>query len=172
MIRHLFLILLVITGGIGASQLPSFARAYEQRLGGALGEVQKMVDAFALQASAEGLDFQQLAERHRQSGDTAVRGTADRMTALADRRGVLAEQKRMLDAAPTSFDKLVSIARFGDGELVRDTLSTYEISATLDPAFGAAGVGLGWLIYGAAGSLFGRRRRSTPGGLVRRRLPK
>lgn len=169
MIRHLFLILLVIAGGIGASQLPSFARAYEQRLGGALGEVQKLVDAFSQQAAAEGLDFEELAARHRQSSDTAVRGTADRMAALADRRAWLADQKRRLDAAPTSLDKLVSIARFGDGELVRDTLSTYEISATVDPVFGTAGVAAGWLIYGAIGGLFRRRsRRSTPGGLIRR----
>lgn len=168
MIRHLFLILLVITGGIGASQLPSFARAYEQRLGGALGEVQKMVDAFALQASAEGLDYAELASRHRQSDDAAVRATADRMNALADRRRWLAEQQARIGAAPTGFDKLVAIAGFGDGEMIRDTLSAYQITATVDPMFGVAGVGLGWLVYGLAGSLFNRRRRSTPGGLIRR----
>lgn len=169
MIRHLFLILLVITGGIGASQLPNFARAYEQRLGGALGEVQKLVDAFTLQASAEGIDYDELAARHRQSADAAVRATADRMNALADRRQWLAEQQARIGKAPSSFDKLVAIASFGDGEMIRDTLSAYEITATLDPLFGLAGVGLGWMVYGLAGSLFSRRRRPTPAGFVRRR---
>ncbi len=169
MIRHLFLILFVIAGGIGASQLPSFARAYEQRLGGALGETQKLVDGFNAQAQAEGLDFQALVERHRASSDSAVRGTADRMTALETRRNALAAEAQALASATGSIDKLVIIATRGDNELLRDTFSDFEITATLDPAFGAAGVGIGWLLYGLLAGLIGRRgRRATPGGYVRR----
>ncbi len=169
MIRHLFLILFVIAGGIGASQLPNFARAYEQRLGGALGEVQKMVDGFTFQAQAEGLDFDGLVERHRNASDAALRGTADRMTALAQRRELLQAQIKALSAAPTSFDKLTAIATNGDQELVRETLANYEITATVDPIFGLAGVGIGWAFYGLLGGLLvRRRRRTTPGGFVRR----
>jgi Sec-independent protein translocase protein TatA len=169
MIRHLFLILLVIAGGIGASQLPSFARAYEQRLGGALGEVQKLVDSFTTQAQAEGLDFDTLVERHRASPDVAIRATADRMTALSARRNALASEATALAAAPTSVDKLAVIATKGDNELLRDTFDTFEITATVDPAFGLAGVGIGWLIYGLVAGLFNRRsRRMTPGGLIKR----
>ncbi|PWR23574.1 DUF2937 family protein [Zavarzinia compransoris] len=168
MIRHLFLILFVIAGGIGASQLPNFARAYEQRLGGALGEVQKLVDAFATQAAAEGLTFNELAERHRQSSDSAVRGTADRMLALETRRKSLAAEMTVLSATTDSFGKVVTVATGSDRELLRDTLSTYEITATLDPMFGLGGVGFGWALYGLLGLVFRRRKRATPGGFVRR----
>lgn len=169
MIRHLFLILFVIAGGIGASQLPSFARAYEQRLGGALGEVQKLVDSFGIQAQAEGMDFAALVARHRASPDAAIRATADRMTALESRRRSLAAEAAALAGATTSVDKLIVVATQGDSELLRDTFQTFEITATLDPAFGAAGVGIGWLIYGAFAGLIGRRsRRATAGGFIRR----
>lgn len=168
MIRHLFLILFVITGGIGASQLPNFARAYEQRLGGALGEVQKLVDAFSTQAAAEGLTFAELAERHRASSDSAVRGTADRMVALETRRKALAAEMIRLSGTANSLDKVVAVATNADRELLRDTLSTYEITATLDPMFGLGGVGAGWALFGLLGLLFRPRKKTTPGGFVRR----
>lgn len=168
MIRHLFLIIFVIAGGVGASQLPNFVRAYEQRLGGALGEVQKLVDAFTVQAQDEGLSFEELVARHRESDDSAVRGTADRMTALAMRRGQLTAEMAALSAAPGSFDKMVVMAQGSDSELLRDTLSAYEITATMDPLFGGAGVLTGWGLFGIFGAMFRRRdkrgRRMPPGG--------
>ena len=148
MIRHLFLIIFVLAGGIGASQVPNFIRAYEQRLGGALGEVQKLVDAFTVQAAAEGLTFDQLATRHRESPDSAVRGTADRMVALDMRRNQLAAEMAAFAEAPGSIDKLWVMTEGADNELLRDTLSAYEITATLDPAFGGAGVLIGWGLFG------------------------
>ncbi|MCF4164709.1 DUF2937 family protein [Zavarzinia compransoris] len=159
MIRHLFLIIFVLAGGIGASQVPNFVRAYEQRLGGALGEVQKLVDAFTVQAEAEGLSFDQLAARHRDSGDSAVRGTADRMVALEMRRDQLAAEMAALSAAPGGIDKLWVMTQGADSELLRDTLSAYEVTATLDPIFGGAGVLGGWALFGAFAALFRPRRR-------------
>lgn len=159
-IRHLLFIILIVGGGIGASQLPNFARAYEQRVGGALDETIRLIAGFTAQAKAEGLDYQGLAERHRQSSDPAVRGTADRMAILTRRYVDLDAEAKALAAAPDSAGKLLLIGERGDTDMLKATLDDFQVTATVDPLFGAGGVVLGWLIYGL-GVLLGRPRRRT-----------
>lgn len=160
-LRHLLFIILIVGGGIGASQLPSFARAYEQRVGGALDETIRLIAGFTAQAKAEGLDYQGLAERHRQSNDAAVRGTADRMAALTRRYVELDGEAKALAAAPDSVAKLLRIAQRGDTDLIKATLDSFEVTTTIDPVFGAGGVALGWLIYGLGLALARPRRRTV-----------
>lgn len=158
--RHLLLIILIVGGGVGASQLPNFARAYEQRVGGALDETIRLIAGFAAQAKAQGLDYQGLAERHRQSTDAAVRGTADRMAALTRRYVELDAEAKSLAAAPDAAAKLLLIGERRDADMITATLNDFQVTATLDPIFGAGGVVLGWLIYGL-GALAVRPRRRT-----------
>jgi hypothetical protein len=157
MLREITAILLAVLIGFATSQVPRFIQEYEQRLGGALQEAARQLDEFRRNADAAGLPFNDYVGRHLDSPDAALRATGrtiqNTVVRVADLRG----QVQQL-AEASKFAKPPVLARSYDGSLLRATWDRFAVTATFDPAFGALGLFLGWLLNALIWGLMSRRR--------------
>jgi hypothetical protein len=139
------------------AQVPRFIQEYEQRLGGALQEATRQLDEFRRNAEAAGLSFNEYQARHLDSPDTALRATGRTIQGSVARVADLREQlQRLADA--TKFVKPVVLARTYDASLLGATWQLFAVTATFDPAFGAIGLAIGWLLNVLLWALVPRRR--------------
>lgn len=145
LLRDLTLLLLVLGGAVGFSQVPRFVQEYEQRLGGALQEVRRQVEGYRLLAARQGTDVAGLRERLAGSGDAAVAGMGRLVALEVARADELAEEAQALAGAGRLWRPLV-LLRVHDPELVRATWAMYRCTLTLDLAFAALGALMGLLL--------------------------
>lgn len=149
--------------GVVASQLPEFAQQYRQRLGGALDELTALVDQFASESRATGLDPKGAVAQLEASGDQLVRERGRSMEQTMARREKLADQKaRMQEAGP--FARLVAFAQSYDPGIARRAWGDYEPAVpTTGEGFATAGAGAlaGYGLMRLLGAPFRRRRRET-----------
>ena len=68
----LTLIIAILVGAIGGSQIPRFVQEYEQRLGGALQELTRQLAEYRRVADTAGLSFADYLDRLRSSTDLSV----------------------------------------------------------------------------------------------------
>ena len=152
-------------GGIVASQGPEFAQQYRQRLGGAVDELDRVVQRFDNDARANGQTREAALERLRSDRDDLVRRQADAMRANAERLDRLrGQQQALAEAGP--FGRLFVTVRHADADLARATYQDFEPAMPVTSegfVAGAVGFVLGWLLARLIAlplrALFFRRRR-------------
>lgn len=145
LLRDVTLVLLVLAGTLGFSQVPGFVQEYEQRLGGALQEARRQVERFALLAAQEGITPEALAERLRGSDDPTMAGLGRTMSEQAARAAALEAQAEALANSGRLWRPLVLLRRH-DAELLAATWAKYRFTLTLDPAFAAIGAIVGLVL--------------------------
>lgn len=153
----------VLATAVTTSQLPEFAQQYRQRLGGAVDELQSIVQRFDADALTAGMDRAQALKHHMTNADAFFKDRGLAMQHTISRFDRLALQsKNMADA--DSLTRLVSFASSVDRDLARATLNAYEpaIPVTTEGGILAAlGGYLGWLLA---------RMLGTPKRMLDRRL--
>jgi hypothetical protein len=157
MLHEMTAIALAVLVGFAVSQVPRFVQEYEQRLGGAFQEASRQLDEFRRNAETAGLSFNEYVGRHLDSADPAMRATGRTIQNSVLRVADLREQAQRIQGA-SKFVKPFELTRSYDTNLLRATWDRFAITATFDPAFGAIGLVLGWLLNGLLWLLVPRRR--------------
>lgn len=143
--RDLTLLVLVLGGAIGFSQVPRFVQEYEQRLGGALQEAQRQLARFDALALGQGVPLAALGRRLEESADPAVAGMGRVVREQAGRVTALMQQADAL-AGASRFLKPLILLQHHDAELLAATWAKYEYTLTLDIGFAALGALVGLLL--------------------------
>jgi hypothetical protein len=159
-------------GAVTASQVPEFAQQYRQRLGGAIDELQRVVQRFDADAGANGQNRDGAITRLKENSDNLVSRQGDAMRANIERLDRLQRHRQdYLTAGP--FQRLALLVRDADLDLMESTYRDFEpaVPATSEGAV-AGGVGMvaAWGLTLLIASLFGRMRRFGRRGIDRRRL--
>jgi hypothetical protein len=157
-LQELSLVIVVLAGAIGGSQVPRFVQEYEQRLGGASQEAGRQLAAYRRVAEATGQPFADYLRRLSGNEDPSVAATGRTIAATEVRATGLGAQAEALERASRLLKPLVLLRRH-DPELLRATWARFEPTLTLDPGFAALGVLLGWLLNALLWGLARRRRR-------------
>lgn len=166
MLRDLCLILVVLVGLTGGSQVSSFVDAYAQRLGGAVDELDRQVAAHRAEAAALNLTLEAYLERHRTNADPAIRGSGRTLTAMVVRLSELQTARVALESAGPWSRPAVAMAP-ADRDLLANAYADWRPGLTIDPRWGAVGAVLAWMLFWAVSTLLvygfrGPRRRETP----------
>ena len=167
MLRDLVFLVFVLGGAVAGSQVPVFVDAYTQRLGGALDEARATLASFERAAASAGIGFDDYRRRLNASEDIAFRKTGEAVDRLAERVALLDAIERELTAAGPWRRPWV-VARSHDRLILERAYEQWSPSLSIDPRWGAVGLGLGWLIHAAAAGCAGLlerrlRRRQWPG---------
>ena len=159
--RRLPLVLFALVFAIAFSQVPVFVQEYEQRLGGAIDELARVIDRDRENAQAVGLSLNAFLQKHELSTDEAFHRTGEAMRERIDRHARLSQSAAALDAAP-AWKKPLLVAESPDREIVRGAWERFRPTLALDPVFGLAGLVLALLLrdLGVAlgRALFGKRK--------------
>ena len=151
--------------GIVASQVPEYAQQYRQRLGGAIDELNALIERFETEAAQSGMDQQQGISHLQQSDDRFVQQRGDQMRDTIMRRDRLEKQAEdFAKAGPVG--RVLVLAEDFDPKIAARAYQAYE------PAVPTTSEGL---IAGIIGFVFGggllhllawpirrRRRRAEP----------
>lgn len=121
------------------SQVPVFVQEYEQRLGGALDELARVIERDVANARAMNLDLNTFLQKHELSGDEAFQRTGQAMRDRLVRRDALAAQAAALDAAPI-WKKPLLVGQNADRDILTRTWEKFHPTLTLDPMFGGVGL--------------------------------
>ena len=154
-------LLIALAAGLAASQVPEFAQQYRQRLGGAVDELARVIDAFNSDAVASGTNQAGGLAIMARNDEPLVRAQAVSMAQTIIRYARLRDQQAAL-ASDLPFVRLMAFVRNFDRSLVESTLRTYEpaVPATAEGVVFAVVGFLGvYLILGFLGFLFRPRRR-------------
>ena len=156
--RDLTLVILVLAGTVGFSQVPRFVQEYEQRLGGALQEARRQLGQYEGLAQRERVPLELFWRRLSENAVPSVAGVGEVIRGQAERAATLAEQADAM-AAASRLEKPWVLLRGHDDELLAATWSKYEYTLTLEPAFAALGALAGLLLNAAFWGLLGLMRR-------------
>jgi hypothetical protein len=156
-----------LVGGVVASQGPEFAQQYRQRLGGAIDELQRVIQRFDTDAGANGQSRTGAIDRLRGSRDNLVSRQGDAMRANVERLERLQRHRQdFADAGP--FDRLLIMLRDADFDVAEATYRDFEpaVPATQEGVVATGGgLVIGWgltlLIVGFFRRLFRLGRRAT-----------
>ena len=107
------------------SQLPEFAQQYRQRLGGAIEELQRIVQRFDTEAGASGLARDRALGLMQMSPDDFVRRRGISEAATMARLERLQRHREVL-LADGPLHRFVSFLRYGDAQLTDRTLRDFE----------------------------------------------
>ena len=157
-------VIFAAAGALVGSQFPEFAQQYRQRIGGALQELNAIVEDFDRDVAQNNLTRETALERFDETGDPFLRDRRVSMTSTLSRYEHLFEQKVRLEAAPALMRPVVVLSR-PDGELVQGAWQDFQPGIPTTPA-GFVWAALGFFLLGGVVSLlrqvFGmaRRRRS------------
>jgi len=154
-LRDLGLIVAVILGLTGGSQVPAFVDAYAQRLGGAVDELSNQVAGHRAEAATQNLTLEAYLERHRRNADPAIQGSGRRLGAMVDRLRTLEATRRALAEAGPWSRPVVAFAH-GDVQILANAYADWRPVLAVDPRWGGLGAMLGWLLHGAVAALLGR----------------
>lgn len=159
-LRRLIFAVSLLLGGL-ASQLPEFAQQYRQRLGGAIDELQRIVQQFDRDAASENLDRRAALDRLQANADPlAVRRATDMRETIARENRLSHQQQAMREAG--AFGRLAVFARDFDSGIARRAWGDFEpaLPATVEGVLiGAAGFLFGGGLLRLLAVPFGRRRR-------------
>ncbi len=157
----MFLRVLTLAGGLvgaaGLSQFPEFSQQYVQRLGGAVDELSRFVDAFDADAAGLGLSrAAALAELEAGSAMGAAR--AETVGRVIARHARLSQDLQALQAAGP-FTRLHRAGHLGDPEIAAKVWRAYRPALPLrfeGVVFAGAGFLCGLAVVGALGGLMRR----------------
>ncbi|MGO4707411.1 DUF2937 family protein [Microvirga sp. 2MCAF38] len=114
----------LIGAGI-ASQGPEFSQQYRQRLGGAVDELNRIIDHFDQNAASHGEARDQSIARLRNNPDKLVSEQGEAMQANVERLGNLDAQRRAM-AQAGSFSRIFVMVREGDVDVMRAAYADFE----------------------------------------------
>lgn len=114
-----------ILGGIAASQGPEYSQQYRQRLGGAIDELQRVIEKFNTDAQANGETQESAIARLRSNPDdlvnrqgVAIQGNVERLGRLRTHR------EAMMQAGP--FARIALMLRDGDLDVMEAAYRDFE----------------------------------------------
>jgi hypothetical protein len=148
-----------------ASQLPEYAQQYRQRLGGAIGELNALIERFNSEAAQSGMNEEQGITHLQQSDDRFVQQRGDQMRDTIMRRDRLERQAQdFAKAGPVG--RMLVLAEDFDPKIAAPAYQAYEPAVpTTSEGLIAAVIGFifgGGLIHLIAWPLRRRRlRRET-----------
>ncbi|MDG2284340.1 MAG: DUF2937 family protein [Alphaproteobacteria bacterium] len=145
-LRDIFLIGFTLAGLFAACQVPGYVQEYEQRLGGARDEVTRLLGKFTAIAAGAGTDLAAYTVKLTDTDDPSISATGREIMTLSEREAAMAAHAEA-SALSSRFMKPVVVAQAGDREIMAATWKAYRHTLTLDPEFGAIGLGVGWLVY-------------------------
>ena len=157
---------LALAGGGLVWQLPEFAQQYRQRLGGALGEIQRIVSDFDKDAQRSNLSREEALALYGRSAEPFIRDRGLSMSAVLERHEALKSQVEALEGAGPLFAPMVVLSA-PDNELVDDTWAAFAPALPLGFAgifYALCGFAVVGGMAGAISSLIGRRRRAAASG--------
>ena len=96
----IFPVLLGLIGGALGSQLPEFSQQYRQRLGGALGEIERIVTEFDRDATGSGLSRDQALAQYATANNEFLNAQGKSVTSTLARRDKLQKQSEAIEQAP------------------------------------------------------------------------
>jgi hypothetical protein len=148
-----------------ASQLPEYAQQYRQRLGGAIDELNTLIERFNAEAAQSGLNEDQGITRLQQSDDRFVQQRGDQMRDTIARRDRLERQAQdFAKAGPVG--RVLVLAEDFDPKIAARAYQAYEPAVpTTSEGLIAAVIGFifgGGLIHLVAWPIRRRRRRAEP----------
>lgn len=150
--------------GFLLSQLPEFAQQYRQRLGGAVDELQRIVQQFDEDSLRSGYDRAAALRVMSANPERLIRDQAGRMNDTLSRYARLREQEEAFRSGGP-FVRLVSFVQNFDRPLVERTYDAFEpaVPVTAEGVLLAGGGFVaGYSIVLIVAALFrGRRRRTT-----------
>ena len=151
-----------------ASQLPEYAQQYRQRLGGAIDELNALIERFDAEAAQSGMDKEQGITHLQQSDDRFVQQRGDQMRDTIMRRDRLARQSDdFAKAGPVG--RMLVLAEDFDPKIAARAYQAYEPAVpTTSEGLIAAVVGFligGGLIHLIAWPVRRRRLRRAPVGV-------
>ena len=152
---------------VAASQLPEYAQQYRQRLGGAIDELNALIERFDAEAAQSGMDEEQGITHLQQSDDRFVQQRGDQMRDAIMRRDRLARQSDdFAKAGPVG--RMLVLAEDFDPKIAARAYQAYEPAVpTTSEGLIAAVIGFvigGGLIHLIAWPVRRRRLRRAPVG--------
>lgn len=160
LLRDLSLLVFILSGAIGGSQVPQFVQQYVQRLGGALQIAQEYIGKYEPLAQDDGLAVGEFARQLAESTDPRVAGLGQAVQAQVERTMMLEEHAKLLAAAGPLVQPW-ELVRHHDAELLAGTWRDFRYTLTLDPAFAAVGTLWGLILNTVLWSILGRLGRSA-----------
>jgi hypothetical protein len=149
----------VIAAGLG-SQLPEFSQQYRQRLGGALGELDRVLAEFDRDAASSGLSRDQAMDEYSAAASAFLKNRGKSVTATLARRDALQKQSIAIEQAPPLMRPL-EVLRAPDQAIMDGAWKQYEpaIPVTAQAVvWGGLSAFAAWL-FGSIVILPFRRRR-------------
>ena len=145
--------------GLTLSQAPEFAQQYRQRLGGALDELEAIVQRFTADARRQGLEPQAAIGRLETNPDPLARDRGADMRIVVDRRDRLARQMTAFESGGP-FARLAELVVDFDPDLAAGAWKAFEpaIPVTLEDAV-AAGAGVLAGLFASEATRVGWKRR-------------
>jgi hypothetical protein len=134
-------------GAIAGAQLPEVMQQYQQRLGGAIDEVEAIVDRFDSDAAANSLSRADALTALRSSADDLVRRRGVDMELSISRLARLRQQRDEMRG--DYFSRAIRFLGQADGAILEQTLKDYQpaVPTTAEGIFSAlAGFVAGWWI--------------------------
>ncbi|MHA7876246.1 DUF2937 family protein [Roseivivax sp.] len=145
-----------LAGAAGLSQFPEFSQQYQQRLGGAVDELSRVVAEFDADAAAYGLSREAALAQLATGGDFGA-GRAETMRATVARYDRLRADLAALEAAGP-FARARMATRLTDREIAARTFQAYKPALPLTPQ-GLSFALAGFAFFGGLAGLAGRMAR-------------
>ena len=144
MFARRFAVAIAVLAGLIGSQAPEFAQQYRQRLGGALGELNRIISEFDGEAQRQNLTPAEGLTRLEDNDDPLARRRGEDMAETMERAKRLTTQLESMNSdGPLA--RLYILARDFDPDIARSTLDNYEPAAPLTlGALTAAGLAAFW----------------------------
>ncbi|MBR9894454.1 DUF2937 family protein [bacterium] len=161
-----------LAGAAGFSQFPEFTQQYVQRLGGAVDELARSVEAFDGDAAALGLD-REAALAQLATGGAFGAARAETMRETLTRHARLSGDLAALEGK-SALSRVPLVAHFADPEIAERTWQAYRpgVPMTAEGAiFAGSGFVSGWLAVAFLLSLLSLPFRRRPRGRGRRVEP-
>ena len=148
---RIVVLLSALLGALAGSQFPEFAQQYRQRLGGALAELDAIVDQFDADAARNQLTRQAALDTDGAAEEAFLRDRGESMAGTLARYERLFQQRVRLEAAPILMRPVVVLNQ-PDARVLRGAWADFEPAAPMTTA-GLAWGALGFLIVGGLVSL-------------------
>lgn len=156
-----------IAGAAGLSQFPEFSQQYVQRLGGAVDELSRFISEFDADAARFDLSREAALADLEQGGRMAAARAESMRATLARHARLSGDLEVLRQAGP--FTRAYEAGRLSDRELAEATWADFKPALPLTfegGMFGGMGFlagllalsGLGAVLRGAGGMIFGRKR--------------
>jgi hypothetical protein len=159
---RLVVLLVALFGGVLGSQFPEFAQQYRQRLGGALAELDTIVDQFDADATRNNLTREAALDTYDNAREPFLRDRGVSMADVIARYERLFQQKVRLEAAP-EFLRPVVVLNQPDSRTFAGVWTDYRAAVPVNVS-GFLWAALGFIFLGGLVSMirqiFGAVRRS------------